>query len=72
MARVGTPPGLGEGGFGDVDQAKVNFGKMVWGMVRLKEIVDNVEGDKLNREKYVKEIGAVCMDMFRAIGAIFG
>ncbi len=36
---VGARPGLGDGGFGDVGQAKVNFSKMVWGMGRLKEII---------------------------------
>ena len=69
MAGVGVPPGLG--GFGEVGEARMNFHKMVKGMSRLKEIVDNVEGDQLNTEKYVKELGAVCMEMFRATGAMF-
>ena len=70
MAGAGVPPGLA-GGFGEVGEAKPNLHKMVRGMSRMKEISENVAGDQLNIEKYVKELSDVCMEMFRATGAMF-
>ena len=67
--EVQGPPGLG--GFGEVGEAKLNFHKMVKGMSRMKEISENVAGDQLNVEKYVKELSDVCVEMFRATGAMF-
>ena len=69
MAAVGGPPGLS--GFGEVGEAKVNFQKMVRVMTRLSEISQNVAGDQLNVEKYVKELSDVCEEMFNATGAFF-
>ena len=69
MAGVGNPPGLR--GFGEVGQARASCDRMVEGMSMLKEIVDNVEGDQLRTEKYVKGLGAVCTEMPRATGAMF-
>ncbi len=39
---------------------------MVVGMELLKKIEDNVEPDVMNAEKYIKEVAAVCKDVFRA------
>ncbi len=52
----GGPPGLG---FGEVGEAKQNFQRMVRGMTRLKAILENVAGDQLTIEKYVKELSDV-------------
>ncbi len=65
---AGVPPGLG--GFGDVGEARKNFNTMVPGMGRLKEISENVEGDQLNLEKYVKELTYLCMEVFKPTGTI--
>ena len=51
---VGGPPGLSEGGFGEVGEAAVCFQTMAKTMKRLGEIRDNVEADGINVEKYVK------------------
>ena len=67
----GSPPGLATGGFGDVGEARMNFDKMVRGMARLKEISDNVLGDQLNTERYVKELTDVVREMFMASGSMF-
>jgi hypothetical protein len=44
---------------------------MVQGMTRLMEISDNVAGDQLNVEKYVKELSDVGAEMFRETGCLF-
>ncbi len=67
--QVGGPAGLG--GFGDVGEARINFNRTVRGMSRLKEISENVAGDQLNAEKYVKELTDVCREMFMASGSMF-
>ena len=67
----GSPPGLATGGFGDVGEARFNFNRMVRGMTRLKEISENVVGDQLNTEKYVKELTDVVREMFMASGSMF-
>jgi hypothetical protein len=63
----GGPPGLG---FGGVDAAKLNLQRMVRGMTRLKEISEDVAADRLNIEKYVKELSDVCMEMLVATGSM--
>ena len=52
-------------------EARANFNRMVKGMTRLKEISENVAGDQLNVEKYIKELSDVCTEMFRATGCMF-
>ncbi len=59
------------GGFANVGQARVCFSRMSAGMERLTQIEENVENDQLNVEKYVKDLTAVCREMFKATGAIF-
>ena len=49
----------------------MNFGKMVRGMARLKDISENVLGDQLNTERYVKELTDVVREMFMASGPMF-
>ena len=68
---VGVPPGLGEGGFGDVGEAAVCFQTMAKTMKRLWEIRGNVEADSINVEKYVKEQSVVTMDLTKACGRMF-
>ena len=68
---VGVPPGLGEGGFGDVGEAAVCFQTMAKTMKRLGEIRDNVEADSINVEKYVKELSVVTRDLTKACGRMF-
>ncbi len=67
----GVPPGLGGIGFGEVRQARSWFNGMEAGMERLREIEDHVESDAMNAERHIKELAAVCKDMFRATGAMF-
>ena len=69
MAGVGVPPGLG--GFGKVGEENLNFHKMVKGMSRMKEISENIAGDRLNVERYAKELSDVFVEMFRAAGSMF-
>jgi len=64
-----SPPGLG--GFGDVGEARMNFNRMSQGMHRLREISENVEGDQLNIEKYVKELTDVVREMFMSTDSMF-
>ncbi len=71
MAGVGVPPGLAGAGFGEVDDARANFSRIVNGMTRLREISENVAGDQLNVEKYVKDLSDVRTEMFRATGCMF-
>ncbi len=66
---MSSPPGLG--GFGDVGQARVNFNRMFRGITRLEEISENVVGDQLNTEKYVKELTDAVREMFMASGSMF-
>ncbi len=47
------------------------FKRTVRGMARLKEISENVLGDQLNIERYVKELTDVCKEMFMASGSMF-
>ena len=49
----------------------MNLSTMVRGMARLKEISENVVGDQLNTEKYVKELTDVVREMFMASGSMF-
>ncbi len=49
----------------------MNFQSLVRGMTSLREISENVAGDQLNVEKYVKELSDVRMEMCRAAGAMF-
>ena len=71
MAGVGVPPGLAGAALGEVGEARTNFNRMVKGMTRLKEISENVAGDQLQVEKYVKELSDVRTEMFRATGCMF-
>ena len=66
---TGGPPGLG--GFGDVGEARLNFNRMAKGMMRLKQISENVQTDQLNIEKYVKELTNVVREMFLSTGSMF-
>ncbi len=68
MAGIGGPPGIG---FGEVCEAKLNFQRMVRGVSRLKEIFQNVAGDQLNVEKFVKDLSDVSVEMFRAPDSMF-
>ncbi len=68
---VGVPPGLGEGGFGDVGGAAVCFHTMAKTMKRLGELRDDVEADSITAEKYVKELSVVTMDFAKACGRMF-
>ncbi len=43
---------------------------MVKGISSEKEITENVAGDRLNVGKYVEDFSDVCMEMFRATGAM--
>ncbi len=52
-------------------EARINFNRMVRGMSRLKETSENVLGDQMNIEKYVKELADVCREMFMASGSMF-
>ena len=66
---VGGPPGLD--GFGDVGQARLNFNRMSAGMVKLKEIADNVETDpNINTEEFVKNLAEVVREMFLSTGSM--
>ncbi len=56
MNGVGVPPGLADGGFGDVGEAAVCFQTMTNIMRRLGEIRDNAEYDSINVEKYLREL----------------
>ncbi len=49
----------------------MNFHRMVKGMTKMKEISESAAEDQLNVEKYVKELSDVCVEMFRATGAMF-
>ncbi len=64
----GGPPGFG---FGEVGEAKLNSQGVAGAMTRLKAISENVAGDQLIIEKYVKELSDVCMDKFMATGSVF-
>ncbi len=44
---------------------------MVRSMTRLRVISENVAGDQLNVEKYIKELSDVRTEMFRAAGSMF-
>ncbi len=67
MAGAGGGP-LGLGDFGEVDEAVVCFQKMAKTMKRLGEIRDNVEADRINVERYVKELAIVTMHLTKAAG----
>ncbi len=71
MPGVGVPPGLAGASLGEVGEARTNFNRMVKCMTRLKEISENVAGDRSNLKKYVKELSDVCTDMFRTTGSVF-
>ena len=71
MVGVGVPPGLAGAGFGEVGESRANFNRMVKGMTRLKDISENVAGDQLNVEKYVKELSDVRTEMCRATACMF-
>ncbi len=71
VGGVGVPPGLSDGGFGDVGEAAMCFQSMAKTMRRLGEIRDNVEMDGIKVEKYVKELSAVTMDLTKACGRMF-
>ena len=49
----------------------MNFDKMVRGMAKLKEISENLLGNQLNTERYVKELTDVVREMFLASGSMF-
>ncbi len=68
---VGIPRGLAEGGFGDVGEANMCSQRMARAMKRLGDIRDNVEGDSINMEKYLKELAVVSMDLTKACGRMF-
>ncbi len=65
---VGVPPGLDDGGFGDVGEAAVCFQTMARTMRRLGEFRDNVEADSISVEKYLKELAEVTIDLNKACG----
>ncbi len=69
MAGVGVPSGLAGAGFGEVGEARANCNSMVKGMTRLSEILENVAGDHLNVEKYVRELSDVCADVVAQLAA---
>ncbi len=71
MVGVGISLGLAGTGFGEVGESRANFNRRVKGMTRLREISENVAGDELNVEKYVKDLSDVCTEMFRATGCKF-
>ncbi len=52
-------------------EARSNFNTMVKGMTSLKERSENVAGDQLNVEQYVKELSDVCTEMFRSTACMF-
>ncbi len=54
MSGVGVPPGLDDGGFGDVGEAAVWFQTVANEDYEacLGEICDNVENDSINAERY--------------------
>ncbi len=60
-------PGAPEG-FGDTRDVRECFDVMVPGIRRLQEIEDHVEHDLLNFGKYIKKIGKVSSNIFRALG----
>ena len=68
---VGVPPGLHQGGFGDVGHTRDSFSRMSAGMERLPQIEESVENDQVNIKRYVKDFTSVCRDMFKATGAMF-
>ncbi len=74
----GGPPGRGglsgggaERGFGHVGEAGACYSPMARGMLRAGEVRDNVEGDSINVEKYVKEIASLVFDLTKAAGRMF-
>ncbi len=52
-------------------EARLNFNRMVRGMSSMKEISENVLGDQLNIEGYVKELTDVCKEMFMGSCSMF-
>ena len=70
-ASVGATVVILGSGFGDVGEARQSSNRMVNGITRVKQIVDRVEGDPTNSEKYIKELSKVCWEIFRATGAMF-
>jgi hypothetical protein len=70
-ARV-PPPGLGGfGGFGGVGDSADNYDALAWSIKRLAEIKDNVEGDSLNTERYIKELSIIMIRITEATGRMF-
>ena len=70
VEKMSGPPGLD--GFGDVGQARLNFNRMSSGMIKLKEIADNVQTDpNVNTEELVQNLAEVVREMFLSTGSMF-
>jgi hypothetical protein len=67
---LGGPPGRG-GGFGSVGEANEFYETLANAIKRMTEIRDNVEGDSMNTERYVKELSQVMIKVTKAAGIVF-
>ncbi len=70
VLNFGGIPGapLGISGGGDIGDMRSRLLEILSGVERLRTVESNVEGDVGNLELYVKEVAAVCKQLFHLTG----